>query len=201
MSLQWNKPVEIGHSLHERTASYDYTSKCGRFRIRKERRDRPVKTVYVLSRKNQEGRYEHVKTGYVFVRNAEGKYVPVISQASPFPRYEFDTLEKAKKMADREAAREERSGGGGAKARASRGAVARFVDPHEPPGLRASFNRWFGKKYGLSPVELDALYRCHRIDRLEQELDAWRQAHGWLATNSPLARGKLMELVRSGEFT
>ena len=92
-------------------------------------------------------------------------------------------------------------GGGGAKTRASRGAVARYVDPHETPGERASFNRWFGNKYGLSPVELDALHKCHRIDRLEQELDAWRQAHGWLTTNSPLARGKLMDLVRSGKFT
>jgi hypothetical protein len=78
--------------------------------------------------------------------------------------------------------------------------LTQYVDPEKLPERRAFFRK-FGKKYGLDAVGLDALHRCRHVDRLEQELDAWRQAHGWLATNSPLTRGELMAMVRSGKFT
>jgi hypothetical protein len=87
-------------------------------------------------------------------------------------------------------------GGGGA-----RGTVGRHVDPHENQEEKKFFYRWYGKKYGLRALELDALWKCHRVDRLEQELEAWQKDHGWPATNSPLTRGKLVELIRSGRFT
>lgn len=60
--------------------------------------------------------------------------------------------------------------------------------------------RWYSRKYGLGASETTRLLRCGRLDLLERDLDAWRAQHGFPATTSPLARGKLLELAASGRY-
>jgi len=61
--------------------------------------------------------------------------------------------------------------------------------------------RWYGKKYALTPLEVREFLRCHRPDLIEQAHEAWRAANGFPAADSPLSRGHIMALVRSGAYT
>jgi hypothetical protein len=60
--------------------------------------------------------------------------------------------------------------------------------------------RWLAKKYALSAIEMRGVLELGRLDLLEECLEAWREGIGLPPHNSPLTRGKLIELVQSGKF-
>jgi hypothetical protein len=55
--------------------------------------------------------------------------------------------------------------------------------------------RWYGKKYGLTISEAQHLYASDS-QSVESKFERWREEHGLPATNSPLARSKLLEFVK-----
>ena len=66
----------------------------------------------------------------------------------------------------------------------------------EEVGLR----RYYSRRYALSALECAALMRVERPDLLLAKLDAWRAMNGGPAESSPLSRGYLIDLVRSGRY-
>jgi hypothetical protein len=56
--------------------------------------------------------------------------------------------------------------------------------------------RWYSRKYGLTNVQATSLLQTHSAQEIDRDVEAWREKHGLPAANSPLARGKVLELIR-----
>jgi hypothetical protein len=65
----------------------------------------------------------------------------------------------------------------------------------ESTAERAHLRKWFSRKYGLSSSEVSKLLAHPDVHGLEGRLERWSEEHGLPAQNSPLSRGKLMEMV------
>lgn len=57
--------------------------------------------------------------------------------------------------------------------------------------------RYLSKEFGLTSKEAKSLAIHPKHREIIERLDKWRGQHGYPAPNSPLSRGKLLELMRS----
>ncbi len=58
--------------------------------------------------------------------------------------------------------------------------------------------RFYAKKYGLTAAEATGFVSHARRKEIEEHVEKWRQQNGFLAANSPPARGLLLSLLRGG---
>jgi len=56
--------------------------------------------------------------------------------------------------------------------------------------------RWFVNKYGISAKEAAKLVGHPKQKEIIREIEDWREKHGFPAPNSPIARGKLMAILK-----
>jgi hypothetical protein len=63
------------------------------------------------------------------------------------------------------------------------------------PFERKTLHRKYSKMYGLTPKETDDFLAVEGWETIEPKVEAWRERHGWIATNSPLSRGFVQDAI------
>jgi hypothetical protein len=82
--------------------------------------------------------------------------------------------------------------------RAAMSAAGRARDPMTDREFRALGGRFYIQKYGLTRAEAERLLLNPARETIENRVEDFRERHGWIDPQSPLARGYLLSLMREG---